>query len=85
MSELRRARELLDEAEANVTVVGLAHAKVALDAGLKGTRDEAQAALQADRRIHALFQRECGVPCEQARCRLRDARQLLIAIKQEAV
>lgn len=85
MSELQRARELLDEAEATVPVVGLAHAKVALDAAINGGRDPALAAQQADRRIAAIFDRDCGVPCEQARRRLLDARQLLVGKAEVSV
>lgn len=79
--ELDRARELLEEAERDVTIVGLGHAIVAVDAGRNG-RDPEQAARQADRRIKALFERDCGVPSEHARRCLREARQVL-AVPQE--
>lgn len=82
MTDLQRARELLDEAEEPVPIVGLAHAKVALDMALHGGRDPELAAEQADRRIAGLFDRDCGVPSTEARRRLLDARQLLVA-KQE--
>jgi len=64
---LERAGELVESAESDVMIVGLGHAKVAIQAGINGQRDVALAAQQADSRIAALFERECGVPCERAR------------------
>jgi len=82
MTDLERARELLDEAEATVPVVGLAHAKVALDTAIDGGRDPALAAKQADRRIAAVFERECGLPCACAGRKLREARQVLAGVQE---
>jgi len=71
MTDLGRARELLDEAEATVPVVGLAHAKVALDTAIDGGRDPALAA-----------ERECGLPCACAGRKLREARQVLAGVQE---
>lgn len=76
---LKRARELCEAADEQVTIVGLGHAKVALSAGCNG-RDKQTAARQADRRIAALFDRECGVPTDEAARQLREARQVLACV-----